>query len=199
MIKRPVRMPYENRFPLISGIFNQRLVTSIDLASIKDNSVILDIGCFEGYLLNLIRTRNSSCKLYGIDQNKADFKQIDNCEFRIADAQNLPFDDSFFNAVFILDVLEHIQEYEKVINEIHRVLKPNGLCIISGPTESWFYKICRLLYRHKWIAPAHLYTIYDLEKGYERNNFKLVERKSLPRFPLPQLFRISAFQKNIFR
>jgi len=76
MKKRHVRMPYENRFPLISGIFNQRLTTSIDLASIKDNSVILDIGCFEGYLLNLIRTQNSSCKLYGIDQNKADFKQI---------------------------------------------------------------------------------------------------------------------------
>ena len=196
MAKHAGSMPYENSFPFVSGIFRKRLETSMKLGSINYNSIILDIGCFKGYMLKLIRTHNSSCKMYGVD--KFDYgliQQIENCDFRKANAENLPFEENFFHTVFILDVLEHIKEYEKVINEIHRVLKQNGLCVISGPTETWFYTICRLLWRHKLKASTHIYSIYDLEQGFERNNFKLVAREFLPRFPLPQLFRISAFRK----
>jgi len=188
-------MPYKSSLSLVSGIFRKRLAISMKLASINENSVILDIGCFKGDLLKLIRTLNSSCKLYGVDKLETDWFPIKNCDFRVADAENLPFEENFFNTVFILDVLEHIKEYENVINEIHRVLKPKGLCIISGPTESWFYTICRLFWRRKLKAPAHLYSIYDLEAGFERNNFKLVARESIPRIPLPSLFRINAFKK----
>ncbi len=195
MSKHTGSMPYESSSSLISGIFRKRLAVSIDLGSISEDSVILDIGCFRGDLLKLIRTSNSSCKLYGVDRLEADWLPVKNCDFRVGDAENLPYEANSFNTVFILDVLEHIKEYEKVIKQIYRVLKPNGQCIISGPTESWFYTFCRLLWRHKLNAPAHLYSIYDLESGFERNNFKLVARKSLPCFPLPSLFRISAYQK----
>jgi len=199
MPKHQGSMPYENNPAIVSGIFKKRLAISIELASINENSIILDIGCFEGDLLKQIRELNSSCKLYGVEKHKADFKQIENCDFRIADAEHLPFDEKFFDSVFILDVLEHIKDYEKVINEIHRVLKPNGICIISGPTESWFYKTCRYLWRRKISSSAHLYSIYDLERGFERNNFQLSARNSLPGHMLPQLFRISVFRKNSWK
>ena len=107
----------------------------------------------------------------------------------------MPFKTKFFDIVFVLSVLEHIEEIEMVINEIRRVLKPEGFVILSGPTESWFYKFCRLLYRHMLEYEEHVHTIYGIEKKFIDNGFQLVNRKSLPGFPIPELHRISKFKK----
>ena len=43
------------------------------------------------------------------------------------------FEDNIFDVVFIIEVLEHVKEPQNAINEIHRVLKPNGRLILSVP------------------------------------------------------------------
>lgn len=50
-----------------------------------------------------------------------------------ADAKDLPFDNDFADTVLLNQVLEHIDDYEKVLEEIHRVLKKGGKLIISAP------------------------------------------------------------------
>lgn len=51
----------------------------------------------------------------------------------IADAHSLPFADSSFDAVWVQAVLEHVLEPEKVVTEIHRVLRPRGLVYAGTP------------------------------------------------------------------
>jgi SAM-dependent methyltransferase len=60
---------------------------------------------------------------------------IENKEYDIvkADARNMPFDDSFFNTVICFEVLEYIFETEIVLDEIARVLQPDGEFIFSVP------------------------------------------------------------------
>lgn len=186
---------YQNR-PLISNLFRNRIKTAIELSSINDDSVILDIGCDTGYLLKTIRELNYSCKCYGIDKDQSVLQPIENCVIQHANAKKLPFPNEYFDLVFVLDVLEHIREYDIAVKEIKRILKPNGYAILSGPTESWFYKFCRFLWLQVISYPqSHLHTVYDIEKGFELNGFKLMARKSLPSFSLPALFRISKFKK----
>ncbi len=191
----PEQMPYDRKLPLVTNLFKNRIRTAIKFAELKDDSVILDVGSREGHLLKSIRNVNILCKCYGIETDPHVLTKIKTCDIRLADARQMPFEKEFFNLVFVLDVLEHIEELEKTINEIKRVLKPEGFVILSGPTESWFYKFCRVLYRRMLEHEEHVHTVYDIEKKFESKSFQLVKRESLPGFPIPELFRISKFQK----
>lgn len=51
------------------------------------------------------------------------------------DARNIPFSADYFDAIICLDVLEHIQEDDKVVSEINRVLKSGGKFLISVPED----------------------------------------------------------------
>ena len=55
----------------------------------------------------------------------------------MADASNLPFVDGYFDLVFSSNVLEHVSQLEESLNEMKRVLAPNGLMIHSIPTSTW--------------------------------------------------------------
>ena len=197
-VKQIDRFPiYYSKVPFLDKIFFDRYKISLELAKIKNSSTILDIGYARGFLLKIISRLYPSCKRYGIDVNDEFISKLSSlgCNLKVADATNLPFGDGFFDVVFALDVLEHIQDMPKAIKEIHRVLKKDGLAILSGPTESWFYRLCRLVAFRKITLEDHKYDIFDIEKEFEKQNFNLVKRKSLPRSPIPELFRISEFRK----
>lgn len=52
-----------------------------------------------------------------------------------ADARDLPMEDCFFDIVVCLDLLEHIEEDWKVVDEIYRTLKPGGRCLVAVPED----------------------------------------------------------------
>src|SRR3989344_9201433 len=62
-------------------------------------------------------------------------------KFMVADAHKLPFRSSSFNAVFALEVLEHVFEPVKVLEEIKRVLKKNGYVVFLVPAETLLFKV----------------------------------------------------------
>jgi len=191
--KKIDKIPYKG-IPIVSNLFRKRIEISKKFASLKDNSIILDVGCKDGYLLKSIRSGNQSCKCYGIEKNPDVLKIIETCDVRVADVQNLPFENNFFDIVFVLDVLEHVEELDKAIKEIKRVLKTDGSVILSGPTETWFYKFCRLFYRQMIDFKEHVHTVYRIEKKFLSIGFQLTDQKSLPGSPIPELFRISKFK-----
>lgn len=55
---------------------------------------------------------------------------------RMVDAENIPFNENYFSQVIILDVLEHIKNDSKVLDEIHRVLKKSGILVLSVPNDT---------------------------------------------------------------
>ena len=48
-----------------------------------------------------------------------------------ADIRYLPFDKSTFDIVYCISVLEHTNDFDIIIQEFKRILKPNGLCIVT--------------------------------------------------------------------
>jgi ubiquinone/menaquinone biosynthesis C-methylase UbiE len=197
---------YSSKNPLVRNLFWGRINTALSLAEIKNNSVVLDVGCGSGHLMKAIRKYNSECECYATDVQDYKITEAVKCKFQIADVKKLPFEDNKFNLVFALDVLEHIRENVGLaIKEIHRILRPDGSVILSGPTESWSYRFCRslLFYFSKESAhPArqeidfHYHTIYHLESEFVGSGFILSVGTNLPGFPLPTLFRIVRFQKQ---
>ncbi len=107
---------------------------SLKLLNIEDGSNVLDICTGTGDLAFFINKINPNLNITGIDFSEkmleiARNKQKDyqnNMKFFLADGRELPFEDDTFDIVTIGFGLRNIENYERVISEIHRVLKPKG-------------------------------------------------------------------------
>jgi len=117
------------------------------MSSILDHQgIILDVGCSSGYLLNEIKLRYPNANLIGADylpeivsRCSEKYQNIPMLQF---DLRKCPLPDNSLDGVVALNVLEHIDEDEKALAHIFRVLKPGGMAYIevpAGPTLYDFY------------------------------------------------------------
>ncbi|MDI6779538.1 MAG: methyltransferase domain-containing protein [Bacteroidota bacterium] len=109
-------------------------------AWLPNTDFVLDIGCSNSPLVGLLP--NKSKFAIGIDTDLDAIKSISGNDPQInliqAKAESLPVRNEVADVVLLLDVLEHTDDERMVISEIHRVLKPNGLLIMSIPYKGLF-------------------------------------------------------------
>ncbi len=94
--------------------------------------------------------------------------QPDNVTFVCADATDLPFEDNSFDVVTMFDLLEHVPQDDRAINEARRVLRPGGWLLVSTPHTRWrfpFYPLFKLISR----SEADLFA----EWGHVRRGYSL--------------------------
>lgn len=97
------------------------------------SSQVLDVGCGGGFLSNAMALEGLN--VTGIDLSPeslrvaAKYDKTQSVSYKVADAYHLPFEDQSFHIVTAMDFLEHVDRPAEVIQEISRVLKPNGLFI----------------------------------------------------------------------
>lgn len=60
-------------------------------------------------------------------------------QFVVADAANLPFDNHSFSHVIASEVLEHLEDDKRALLEISRVLKPDGVLVITFPHRRFYF------------------------------------------------------------
>lgn len=113
---------------------------------------ILEIGMGQGRFLKKIIEFRPDAKLFGIDISEMAIESAKNeplfkGTFLVGNAENLPFSKTSFDVVVIMDVLEHVNNPKKVISEINRVLKPNGIFHFYVPCENQPFTIDWLLRR----------------------------------------------------
>lgn len=102
------------------------------LSNVNKESRILDAGCGEGVLVDEYRARGF--QIEGVDLN------YESEYVRHGDLRKLPYPDQTFDLVLLLDVFEHIEfsDQVKVLTEIHRVLRPNGILLATIPNITHF-------------------------------------------------------------
>lgn len=115
---------------------------SVDIRKLSDGKQkILDCGCGSGSLCIYLNKRLGS-KTYGVDVSAVGIKLANelaekanvDSEFKVADIENhIPFEDNYFDLVFMLEVLEHLVYPEKAIKEVSRVLKKDGVFAFVSP------------------------------------------------------------------
>jgi 2-polyprenyl-3-methyl-5-hydroxy-6-metoxy-1,4-benzoquinol methylase len=109
-----------------------RLEKIVELAGIGNK--VLDIGCYSGTIgSTLIKEGN---EVYGIEINQevAEIASQKGLKIKIQDIESrFDFEDNFFDVVVAAEIIEHILDTDFFIDEIKRVLKPNGFLVISTP------------------------------------------------------------------
>ena len=109
---------------------------------IKDNSSILDIPCGSGYGSNLLSQKSK--KVIGVDihsgaiQHAQEFFSKDNINFEVADMQEISSyfaKNTTFDTIVSFEGIEHIELQEHFLDEISKLLKQDGILIISTPRK----------------------------------------------------------------
>jgi ubiquinone/menaquinone biosynthesis C-methylase UbiE len=130
------------------------------------NPRILEIGMGQGRFLKKISRLRPDAILYGVDISHTaiciakEDKFIEGT-FLVGSAEKIPFQDNFFDAVVIMDVLEHLSNPQQAIIEVKRVLSPSGLFHFYVPCEGQPFTL------DKFLRVTNFLNLRD----FTRNNF----------------------------
>ena len=107
---------------------------------------ILDVGCGSGYLSHLLKQERPSLVIHGCDIAEAALAQardvLDVAYQLDLDRAGLPEPNYAFDLVVCSEVLERLYEVDLCLQEIARVLKPDGLLIVTVPNLGfWRFRI----------------------------------------------------------
>ena len=155
---------------------------------INENSKVLEIGCTNGFS-SLEINKLTNCKVIGIDINRnsvenANARILENgldpkrISFEYGNVENLRFNDSEFDLIICGNAMSFVSDKSKAIEELKRVLKPNGFIsivpiwyldkpdekIISRVNEELGFEI-NCTYEKDW----SLYDKWGLELYYKKN------------------------------
>lgn len=137
---------------------------------------ILEVGCSSGYFTRCLTSKAK--EVYGIDVNGEHINiakmKYPNVNFLVSDAGNLPFVDEMFDVVVMLEVFEHVEDKEKAIREIHRVLKSDGKLILSTPNTGMFTFLdpFNLKITFKKLFPSFTKTISTKIQKYKNTQYR---------------------------
>ncbi len=163
---------YAHKNILIDYLFWKRIEVAYKYAQKnKKTKNVLDFGCGSGvlsYLLAKNKYNVTSCDIefspLNLVKTKLNFPE--NITFIEGDIINHKIPENSFDIIFALDVLEHIDNLTDYIKLFKKLLTPDGIIIISGPTENIFYKIGRKLAGKRFTGDYHVTNISKIKQDF---------------------------------
>jgi SAM-dependent methyltransferase len=110
----------------------------------------LDVGCGAGVIGRYLGESVDASEICGVDVSQH-FVDLATEQGLIAERLNiddsrLPFDDGSVSAIFCGEVIEHLRDPDRFLDELARVLEPEGICILTTPNlASWLNRLALLL------------------------------------------------------
>jgi SAM-dependent methyltransferase len=137
---------------------------------------ILEVGCGTGYVLSGIAQAFPLASLSGSEIFTAGLgfavDRLRTVNFMQMDARNIPFYEEF-DVIGAFDVLEHIEEDELVLSQIHEALKPNGHMILTVPQHAWLWSAV-----DEYACHVRRYEAQELRRKIEKAGFEVVRTTS---------------------
>src|SRR6266511_4202337 len=106
---------------------------------------VLDIASGEGYGTNLLASKAKF--VYGVDLSEEAVKHASklygegNKKFLIGNVTQIPLKDNEVDLVVSFETIEHVHEHDKMLQECKRVMKEDGILIISTPDKKFYSDI----------------------------------------------------------
>jgi ubiquinone/menaquinone biosynthesis C-methylase UbiE len=172
--------------PFVVGLdpfSNERYKFLWEMLSNLKKGVHLDYGAYDGGVIKQIASTQIIEQGVGVDVNSeiveeyAEKMPSNVSLVKIDKSSSLPYPDKYFDSVSILDVIEHIHDQQSLLNELHRVLKDEGVIVATVPKKHVFSfldmgnfkfifpRIHRGFYEFKYSKDEYLKRYVDCENG----------------------------------
>lgn len=180
--------------------FKRRVKTIFDFIEPSDDMRILDLPCGRGFYLHMLR-HVSECELVGADLDwqvlrtaKRALALFPRIQINHASIIDMPFARDSFDAVILSEVLEHIDDDGRALEEAFRVLKPGGALAVTVPHANYPFwwdpinKVLEALFNWHiksgplaglWANHVRLYTASQLRLAVEEAGFQIEEERSM--------------------
>lgn len=142
---------------------------------------ILEAGVGQGVVLKNIQRRGGKNikSLTGIDLSDRLIEMARNlvpqAKILKADIEQMPFPNDSFDFVVMVDVFPYLLDFDKALEEVRRVLRPDGKFIVTVPNKEWIL-FDRYIKARKNIQPVedHFFDFKEMRQLLEKNGFKIM-------------------------
>lgn len=153
---------------------------------IPKNSRILDIGCNDGSLRHFLK----NCDYYGVDMDKNLINQLIKQKIKAKQADfnkdEIPFQTIKFDYILLLDILEHVINPKKLLNQAKGKLKPGGKIIITLPNDYHSLNKIRFIFNKNLTQDPftpyghlHYFPIKSGENLLIKQGFKILKKQPI--------------------
>jgi 2-polyprenyl-6-hydroxyphenyl methylase/3-demethylubiquinone-9 3-methyltransferase len=116
----------------------------------------LDVGCGGGFLAE--EFAHLGCQVVGVDPSVVSIDTARghatdvglDIDYRVGTGEQLPVSDGEFDLAFCCDVLEHVSDLDRVISEISRSLKPQGVFLFDTVNRTRTSKLLAIKVMQEW-------------------------------------------------
>lgn len=150
----------------IGKFIEKKTVKNLNLEITKHvtGEIVLDNGCGNG---SFVYEKHRDKQIYGCDINPGSVRNRGAVDFRLCNSIKLPYESDRFDCLVFSGVIQYVEDYEKSLGEIKRVLKNNGRLIIATVNRKSLFRKLGL------INPA------PKREGGEFNMFSFEELKKI--------------------
>jgi SAM-dependent methyltransferase len=144
-------------------LIRKRLFKSIQKLAPQLKGRMMDFGCGQKPYKNLF----SVDEYIGVDFENPGHPHLNESIDIYYDGKTLPFGNEHFDSVFSSEVFEHVFNLEEILKELNRVLKTNGLILITCP-----FTFCE----HEVPNDYARYTSFAIKHLFVQNGFEVIEQ-----------------------
>lgn len=186
---------YLHSNPLIRWLMWRRYEVIAEFAAVGAAKSVVEFGCGTGMFLPELSHRYP--RVVAIDLFPQFAKRlVEKQKLSVTFVDNLgDLADESVDLIIAADVLEHITELTPYLMLFNQKLRPGGRLLISGPTESWVYKLGRLVAGFGGKGDYHHTNIDRLITQIEAFGMARDHLRALPFAGLPILFKVAEFTR----
>ncbi|KAA5538410.1 class I SAM-dependent methyltransferase [Paenimyroides baculatum] len=151
---------------------------AIESLNLDKNDVVLEIGHGNCGHLPFLMKQAENLKYFGLEiselmqqqaiKSNQNYIENNSAEFELYKGTEIPFDDESFDKIFTVNTLYFWQNPDLLLNEIHRVLKPNGILALTFADKSFMEKLPFTNFGF------NLYSLKNAEELLQKNRFKIL-------------------------
>jgi len=166
---------------IVFNFYDKVLKKSFDVLDVHDNQKILDLACGSGLFIKEL-LKNYDVSVVGVDLSdamlKAARKNLEGFDrkrwmLKKADARNLPFK-SEFDRVLMIDLMCHLNEPERVLRNVYKVLKNGEKAVIITQGKYCLYRLAKY-YLMTSKPPTKFYSRKEIECMLRKVGFKKIK------------------------
>lgn len=159
-------------------VYKGQLLARIVRTRVSKGGRVIDVGCGVGD--NLAAVQTSDISFAGLEfsaRTLARARRVlaNQVELQQGSAVRMPYEPNSADLMLCIEVLEHIPDQYQALREMYRVLKPDGVLVLSVPYRRWFPSY------YTFMGHIRHYTRSELQKLLEESGFEAEEW--LPNYP----------------